>query len=551
MNQRAVGPAIRKAFEHVKSGLENGTWLAGECLPSARELAAHAQVSIASMIRAVAILKAKRLVTSIERGHIRAGSGAVVARPESRPAGSIRLLKRSALEQDMLSGLYSAQNRLPTVKELQVRYGVGYRTMQRILFDMTGDGALRLQGRTYELGGMQPHPSRHRILFLAPSFETKPLSALNRGQYRIFDLLEYECIRRGIQLKIMEIDRFNAAREKQSSTEASGATPETGFIIDLWWSVNEDLRALLVNLLARLSTLKKPVAILDENGDFELPLQFVSNPLIQVFRIEGKKAGSRVARFLLGLGHRSVAFVSSLHHSSWSRERFEGVAEQYAKAGCSDRLTKVVMSAEMIREHMFAFSDFDERLIRRLLPHDPTRSEDELYKRYLEFKEGFSARQFTPEDIQGIRMRLNIVKDLAERTLSDSDLNQIVDAIFWQISGAVNPRIQSPLFKQALANRNVTAWICANDDIALTALSYLQAAGVRVPEDLSVVGFDNQPVRALKQRLTSLDFNAPAFVHRMLNHIARPPKPRGPYRHVPIEVESVVMERDTTALPRQ
>ena len=70
---------------------------------------------------------------------------------------------------------------------------------------------------------------------------------------------------------------------------------------------------------------------------------------------------------------------------------------------------------------------------------------------------------------------------------------------------------------------------------------------IPVPESVSVVGFDNEPVQAFAARLTSYDFNAAGFIHRMLDFIARPPMPRGPYRHVPIEVEGIVMQRGTTA----
>lgn len=550
MKQLKVTPAINKAFEYVKGELDKGEWLAGERMPTAQNLAAGAQVSIATMIRAIAILKSKRLITSIERGHIRAGSGASVNLPSIKPSNATWHLKRTALEKDILNGNYSEQNRLPALKELQSRYGVGYRPLRKILSSMVNDGALHLNRRTYELKGTQTRSLRQRILFLTHNFQSKPLTALNRGQYRIFDLLEYECIRREIQLKIMEIESFNLAGRNRSLSERSNEIPETGFIVDLWWSAYEQFNDLLSKLLARLSMLKKPVAILDENGEFILPLPYASNPFFQVFKIEGVKAGSRVARFLLGMGHRSVAYISTLHHTFWSKQRFEGIVDQFTKAGCRNGVQKIVRErVEIIREHMLALSDFDESLIRRLLPGDTTRSEDEIYKLYAGFKESFSPEQFTPDDILFIKHRLNIVKELADKNVSDRDFNQLVDSIFWQIGTAINPRVQAPVFNLALASRNVTAWICANDDIALTALSFLHDTGIKVPQELSVIGFDNQPIIALEHRLTSYDFNAGGFVHRMLNFIARPPKPRGPYRHVPVEVEGIVMQRDTTAPP--
>jgi LacI family transcriptional regulator len=103
-----------------------------------------------------------------------------------------------------------------------------------------------------------------------------------------------------------------------------------------------------------------------------------------------------------------------------------------------------------------------------------------------------------------------------------------------------------PLFEQALALRDATAWICVNDRLALIALSFLREHGIAVPKEISIVGFDNLPVETFDRRLTSYDFNASGFVHRMLNFIARPPRPRGRYLHDPIEVEGTVMVRDTT-----
>ena len=50
-----------------------------------------------------------------------------------------------------------------------------------------------------------------------------------------------------------------------------------------------------------------------------------------------------------------------------------------------------------------------------------------------------------------------------------------------------------------------TALFCANDEMAVGALSYFQEAGVRVPHDLSVIGYDDTPSAAFSApRLTSV-----------------------------------------------
>ncbi|MBL5972321.1 MAG: LacI family transcriptional regulator [Candidatus Leucobacter sulfamidivorax] len=47
------------------------------------------------------------------------------------------------------------------------------------------------------------------------------------------------------------------------------------------------------------------------------------------------------------------------------------------------------------------------------------------------------------------------------------------------------------------ADQQPTALICANDLMAIGALSYCRRAGLRVPEDISVVGFDDLPFASL------------------------------------------------------
>ena len=47
------------------------------------------------------------------------------------------------------------------------------------------------------------------------------------------------------------------------------------------------------------------------------------------------------------------------------------------------------------------------------------------------------------------------------------------------------------MFLDAINNNPITAIVCANDIIALNAIKTINRAGKRVPDDLSVIGFDN------------------------------------------------------------
>ncbi|SFB76356.1 LacI family DNA-binding transcriptional regulator [Massilia yuzhufengensis] len=55
------------------------------------------------------------------------------------------------------------------------------------------------------------------------------------------------------------------------------------------------------------------------------------------------------------------------------------------------------------------------------------------------------------------------------------------------------------------SGRSCTALFCANDEMAVGALSYFQEAGISVPRDLSVIGYDDTPSAAFAApRLTSV-----------------------------------------------
>jgi DNA-binding LacI/PurR family transcriptional regulator len=64
------------------------------------------------------------------------------------------------------------------------------------------------------------------------------------------------------------------------------------------------------------------------------------------------------------------------------------------------------------------------------------------------------------------------------------------------------------LAEQALAGpaeSRKTALLCANDLMAIGAMEYCRSAGLRVPQDVSIVGFDDLPISALlTPRLTSV-----------------------------------------------
>jgi DNA-binding LacI/PurR family transcriptional regulator len=105
--------------------------------------------------------------------------------------------------------------------------------------------------------------------------------------------------------------------------------------------------------------------------------------------------------------------------------------------------------------------------------------------------------------------------------------------------------VDDPDFVRKLAaDRGLEAVICANDVTAGQLMHGLERAGLRVPRDVRVVGFDDVKYATLL-RVPLTTWRQPceeigaAAVSAMLERIARP---RGPARDVLIEGELVVRQ---------
>ncbi len=98
-----------------------------------------------------------------------------------------------------------------------------------------------------------------------------------------------------------------------------------------------------------------------------------------------------------------------------------------------------------------------------------------------------------------------------------------------------------------------TAFVCANDLVARRTVRALEAFGLRVPEDLSVTGFDRMDVRgetpAGPQALTTVNVNAEHIGLRACEQLLwRMDRPARPSDHIRIATSIVIGE--STASPR-
>jgi DNA-binding LacI/PurR family transcriptional regulator len=444
-------------------------------------------------------------------------------------------------------GRFARETALPPLKELQKRYGVCYKTMRMILRALVEENVLQQSGRNYSHKDAGKSAWKERLVFITYRSPVPLISAINQGQYKVLELLEHECIGRSIKLDIVEIDFYNPIESRKAMADRRISHPAIGYIFDIWWYTSKEFQDAHTDLLTRLLSFNRPVAIIDEVGTLKLPVSFYSHPALQIFRFEDRSAGDTMARLLLDLGHRNVVFLSSVHDLVWSKRRLQGVQEAFAASGQDGHVVPVVKGdIELDHERALAISGLDDRVVQAIFSKAYAKDlAREMFKTYSRVKKTYVPQHLSRADIRELRKNLRIFNNLVALNQTPEMFKLISEDIIAQSGAIISLKVRSALFDEALSHREATAWICANDSIAMSAQSYLLTRQIAVPKRLSVVGYDNISIQALEHRLTTYDFNARGFVHCAMNFITRPQRVWA--RHSVTAVDGVIMRRDTTA----
>lgn len=99
---------------------------------------------------------------------------------------------------------------------------------------------------------------------------------------------------------------------------------------------------------------------------------------------------------------------------------------------------------------------------------------------------------------------------------------------------------------------DVTAVFCANDEMAFGLMSYLQGRGVRVPEDISIVGFDGTNLsRYTNPPLTTVDQHFDRIAARAVDQLMAQITGSKPVSLDPVLTPVTFVVRESTAPPRK
>jgi len=468
-------------------------------LPSLDSLVSRTGVSRRSLWKALLKLRLDGVIRS------RPGSGyflpeAAPAAPAA-PAGPKWRRVHDAIARDLHNRAVAPEGHLPSTKELCLRYGANYRTLEKALAALHGSGTLTPRPGGWRVADLAPARSSGSLLLLAAGDRHGALEFVSGRPATYLQLLEAECARAGVGLRLATFDSAGGAVHEPHA----GADPLVLGVL-AWEQAGKPV--VLRSLTAHLAGLNKPCALLSEDPDPGLlPPR---SGLVRLFALEpSHSAGDRMGSYVAALGHRRVAYISPLHASRWSVERLAGVAAASTRTGA-------VVVPFVLSEYRYAYESMD-RVARNAMA----------------------------------RWLRGVFRDAARGT---PDRDPRLLATLRDLGSQVAPRLQSaafrhmcrPLYAAAAADTAVTAWVCANDEVAAEAVTYLRAAGRRVPQEISVAGFDDSAA-AFERRITSYNFNAAAAVHAMLRHALGPSSPLLRSRDRLCSVDGFVVQRQSTA----
>jgi len=407
-----------------------------------------------------------------------------------------------------------------------LKYGSCFKTLKDVLGELSKNGLLLPHKRRYKIPSLSIRQG-----FTTITLVSYTVSAGDERHFKILQLLEERCSQMNITLKKVLLRKeegktgklvrvgtgyynFQERQERQKELQRgnfSFDTPEftntMGFIVfNMPFSAGE----IASELASRFNV---PIAILDQRDEYEFPSIPGTGTRIKRFTLSTtSRASTAVGRFLLSLGHRKIAYIATSHGQKWSSNRLQGLRNAWENTGTAGEVIACTCHYDAMESIPCTHVEI-QAIARHLMRADIAIDKNvrTLFKK-LSYN--------NPERIVGGLMR-----------------EQYYEKLFG-------------LFQQAYSYPDVTAWVAANDEIALHALGFLTRKRIKVPDDVSLVGFDDS-LKANMSDLTSYNFNHTAIVQGILQHMM---EPRAQVlRHKPeeqIEMEGFLVERGSTAKPR-
>jgi len=507
-SRSSPGPGIQKVIDHINAGIASGAYQPGAILPSRGELARMLSLSPDTVALAIGQLKRAGILAGV-RGQ-RCWIPHQVSEQQRTLLGRSSKVQRTwdavaeRLKDDITTGAFPAGSALPTCKELSGRYRTSYVTLRKALDSLESLQLLTRRGRNFVVPAAALPAGRSHILFIW--FNHLPYLPTHDTDSSFIRALERECLRNSVVLEkrivwadprgrvILWRHRDPAPVEKSIVESCMGVV----YLVNWFASVN----TVVFDWLAHLG---KPVSIVDWLGDWNLPPAISGKPHIQLLRSSvTKRPGFDAGRFLISLGHRRIAYFSP-YGLEWPAVRMQGIIDACKLAGAT-------YGVEAFIQHQVGTEEEFQKL---------------FGKRYSSIRSTMESPPDFPREYEAGR------ENLAGTAWLEYENATYFSTLF-------------PLFADALARRQITAWVGCNDAVCMMAFSFLRSRQVAIPRKISLIGFGNT-LASVKADMTSYDFNFEAAVGSILTFLLRPGLVSRIRKLARPLIEGFMIERGSTA----
>lgn len=410
-------------------------------------------------------------------------------RPVPQDQGKWKATSERLLAQ-IEAGRWKPGEQLPGSAWLCEFFGVTAPTLRKAVHPLVDEGRLDPLARGWRVHRAADQVRGLRVALVRSCDEGGSMvgEAVREAFFR--RALEQESARTGMRIAIWGMSPQGVLFVGGKAYDGEISALADGLVLSLWRMDRPE------TAFARLSGIRIPAAIWDERPQggvkpsFHRCRWFTSGYSLA--------PGKAMARHLVDQGHRGIAYLSPFHGSQWSRNRLAGMD------------SNIPQDAQLRAFTIDAFSD----------PSQSNPSPDDVSLLMAPLARHMDG--LFPE-------RVAAIAESMEALLRDR-------AVFGEIDALCSAALRDP---------GLTAWVAANDDVALLAWSWLSARGVEIGKHLALAGFDNS-LRSQEAGLTSYGFAEEDLAVGMLAYIA---EPRRWHTGGTVGLEGALMVRPSTAEP--
>lgn len=474
-------PVLLETVKKIRAIIEGAS---DERLASVRNLARQCSVSPVTVLRAIAILKNEGLLKGgWGRGNYIA-EGKKTLPQQTAGFETISTVKKTVLtiKKDIIEGKYQTHLPLPSIKQLTAHYNVSYPSIKKAIAILAEENVIKRSRSRYYFFTNQSK-SNSRIAIIAFGLARNSVKIETERERNLFRLLSTVAMEHNV---ILETICCNDYLE-----DPQFYTPDDSPLAYYLKSKN------IIGIILSSYHMKDSAECLRKLLTFNIPISawVEDHRILKMvgYHGPGKKKlsffdssystlpGYEVGRYLIGKGHKNIAYISPFHESPWSQNRLTGLK----KAAMSDPHIRILpfVCTEYLNEYFFMVKILQES----------------------SFDQNFSVSEITGKLHPFLKNRISSIRYEHDTLLRDNMIFTVCDQFI----------------KEASKDSSITAWVCANDHIAVLITDYWNYCSVPLSQRPALIGFDNS-FKSFERNISSYEFNTCGEVQNMLNHLLYP-----------------------------